>query len=59
MSKSSSFFIGLDIHKETTDVAYCVDNSRDEPVFHATIPTNTRSIDKSIKNTKSWLLIFV
>jgi len=42
----------LNFHKETTDVAYYVDNSKDEPVFHGTIPTNIRSINKLIKKYK-------
>ncbi|MGY5451092.1 hypothetical protein ACVFI8_09145 [Agarivorans sp. MS3-6] len=52
MSTSSTFFIGPDVHKETKDAAYCVDNSRDEPVFQGTIPTNIRSINKLIKKYK-------
>ncbi|MGY5449592.1 hypothetical protein ACVFI8_01360 [Agarivorans sp. MS3-6] len=52
MSTSSRFFIALDVHQETTDAAYCVDSSRDEPVFHGTIPTHIRSINKLIKKYK-------
>jgi len=52
MSQSTTLFIGLDVHKETTDVAVVFDNRDDEVHFHGTIPTNIRSFNKLIRKYK-------
>lgn len=43
MSKPSTIFIGLDVHKETTDIAFV--STEDSAVsFYGTIPTYARSM---------------
>ncbi|MEL4395570.1 hypothetical protein [Shewanella algae] len=50
MSKANTLFIGLDVHKETTDMALVYDKPAETVHYHGTIPTNLRSFDKLIKN---------
>ncbi|MCE9687753.1 IS110 family transposase [Shewanella sp. AS16] len=50
MSKANTLFIGLDVHKETTDVALVSDKLTDAVQYYGTLPTNLRSFDKLIKN---------
>ncbi|GGA85215.1 IS110 family transposase [Neiella marina] len=52
MSNPSTIFIGLDVHKETTDVAF-VSNQDEAVLFYGTIPTNSRSVDHLIKKFSS------
>ncbi len=40
MSKANTLFIGLDVYKETTDVAWVSDKSAETVHYHGTIPTN-------------------
>ncbi|WP_051326640.1 IS110 family transposase [Aliagarivorans taiwanensis] len=48
MVHSHTLYLGLDVHKETTDVAYS--STGDGSIhFHGTIPTNVRSVNKLIK----------
>ncbi len=37
MPKSTTLFVGLDVHKDSVSVAYASGSSRDEPTFLAPI----------------------
>ena len=61
MAHSSTLFIGLDVHKETSAVAYVAEEREAEVIFMGTIGTRQCDIDKLIRKlqAKSKTLHFV
>jgi len=49
MSKPTTVFVGLDVHKDSIAVAYAEDSSRNEPVFVGPIGTRQCDIDKLLR----------
>ncbi len=62
MSQSNTLFIGLDVHKDTTDASYVSDNLTDTVQYYGTIPTTTTAINKLLvklaKNAKKIVVIY-
>ena len=50
MLKPNILFIGLDVHKKNTDVAFVSDTMGDSVSYYGTIPTNLRAFNKLTKN---------
>lgn len=50
MSDSSTLFLGLDVHKDTTDVAIASGGNGGDVSFYGTIATNIRSVNKLVRN---------
>src|SRR5262245_50295183 len=53
MAQGSTFFIGLDVHKETIAVAYVAEEREAEVVFLGTIGTRQCDIDKLIRKLQA------
>ena len=53
MGKSSTLFVGLDVHKDSIAVAYAVEDPEIAPVFVGPIGTRTCDIDKLVRRLQS------
>jgi transposase len=53
MSKPTTVFVGLDVHKDSIAVAYAEPDSRSEPVFVGPIGTRQRDIDQLLRRLYS------
>ena len=53
MSKPTTVFVGLDVHKDSIAVAYAEPDSRNEPVFVGPIGTRQRDIDQLLRRLHS------
>lgn len=53
MSKRSTVFVGLDVHKNSISVAYTLESSRTEPVFVGSIGSRQCDIDKLMRRLQS------
>jgi transposase len=53
MSKPTTVFVGLDVHKDSIAVAYAEPDSRSEPVFLGPIGTRQRDIDQLLRRLYS------
>jgi transposase len=49
MSKNTTVFVGLDVHKDSISVAHCEEGLRNEPVFVGPIGTRQCDIDKLLR----------
>ena len=52
MSKSSKFFIGLDVHKDSIDIAIAEAGDNAEVRHFGTIPGDLKSLDKAIRRIR-------
>ena len=52
MSKSSKFFVGLDVHKDTIDIAIAESGDPGEVRHFGTIPGDLQSLDKAIRRIR-------
>ncbi len=53
MSKNTTVFVGLDVHKDSISVAYATDAGSEQPIFMGRIGTRHCDIDKLLRNLKS------
>lgn len=53
MENSNIVFIGMDTHKETTDVSYCLDGREHRPVHLGKINTRKLAVQKLVKQLQS------
>lgn len=53
MSKSSTVFVGLDVHKSSISVAYALEDSRREPEFLGPIGARQCDIDKLLRRLRT------
>jgi hypothetical protein len=53
MAHTSTLFIGLDVHKESSAVAYGAEEREAEVVFLGTIGTRQGDVDKLIRKLQS------
>jgi len=51
--RTTTLFVGLDVHKDSISVAYASGESRDQPVFVGPIGTLQRDIDKVVRKLQS------
>ena len=60
MSKPTTVFVGLDVHKDSISVAYAEEGVRGEPVFVGPIGTRQCDIDKLLRrlHSKASRLVF-
>jgi hypothetical protein len=53
MSKNTTLFVGLDVHRDSISVAYATDGRSEEPVFVGPIGTRQADIDKLVRTLTS------
>ena len=53
MPNPTTVFVGLDVHKDSTSVAYETDSNRQEPTFLGPIGTRQADIDKLARRLHS------
>lgn len=53
MKNTTIMFIGLDTHKETTDVSYVEDGFGNKPCYLGKVPSNKRSMEKLLRQLQS------
>lgn len=53
MSKNTTVFVGLDVHRDSISVAYATDVRTEEPVFVGPIGTRQADIDKLVRKLTS------
>ncbi|MFT7245494.1 MAG: transposase [Candidatus Azotimanducaceae bacterium] len=53
MENSSIIFIGMDTHKESTDVSYADEARENAPQHYGKIPTRKLTVQKSVRNFQS------
>lgn len=53
MINDNIVFIGLDTHKEFTEVAYCQDHRGDKPIHQGKIKTTKQAFEKLVRQFQS------